>query len=53
MILCRLVVAQGERGESALDWEFGISGCKLVYTEWVNNEVLLCSTGYSVSCDKP
>ena len=34
---CRLVVAQGERGESGLDWEFGISGYKLVYTEWINN----------------
>ena len=20
------------------DWEFGISRCKLVYTEWVNNK---------------
>ena len=27
------------------DWEFRISRCKLVYTGWINNEVLLCSTG--------
>ena len=49
---CRLVVAQGERGESGLDWEFGISGYKLVYTEWINNKVLLCNTGsYCVAQD--
>ena len=28
-----------------MDWEFGISSCKLVYIEWINNEVLLYSTG--------
>ena len=28
-----------------LDWEFGISRCKLVHVEWINNRVLLCSTG--------
>ena len=27
------------------DWEFGISRCKLVYTEWINNKILLYSTG--------
>ena len=26
------------------DWEFGISRCKLVYTEWISNKVLLYST---------
>ena len=30
----RLVVAVG----GGKDWEFGISRCKLVYTEWVNNK---------------
>ena len=41
----------GERG----DWEFVISSTKLSYIEWVNNKVLLYSTGelYSISCDKP
>ena len=29
----------------ALDWEFGISRCKLLYIEWINNKVLLYSTG--------
>ena len=28
-----------------MDWEFGISRCKLLYTEWINNKVLLYSTG--------
>ena len=28
-----------------MDWEFGTSRCKLLYTEWVNNKVLLYSTG--------
>ena len=27
------------------DCKFGINGCKLLYTEWVNNKVLLYSTG--------
>ena len=26
------------------DWEFGISRCKLLYIEWINNKVLLYST---------
>lgn len=34
---------EGERGER--DWEFGISRCKLLYIEWINNNVLLYSTG--------
>ena len=28
-----------------MDWEFGISRCKLLYIEWINSKVLLCSTG--------
>ena len=27
------------------DWEFGICRCKLVYIGWINNKVLLYSTG--------
>ena len=26
-------------------WEFGISRCKLIHLESINNKVLLCSTG--------
>ena len=37
-----------------MDWEFGISRCKLLYIGWINSKVLLYSTGiYSISYDKP
>ena len=26
------------------DCELGIDGCKLLFLEWINNEILLCST---------
>ena len=41
----RLVVAKGKGGESAIDWEFEISRCKLLHLEWIDNKVLLYSTG--------
>ena len=28
-----------------MDWDFGINRCKLLYREWINNKVLLYSTG--------
>ena len=28
-----------------MDWACGISRCKLLYIEWINNEALLYSTG--------
>ena len=31
-----------------MDWEFGVSGCKLLHLEWISNEVLLYSTGNNV-----
>ena len=37
----RLVVAKGEGGGRGLEWEFGISRCKLVYIGWINYKVLL------------
>ena len=27
-----------------MEWEFGVSRCKLLYMEWINNKVLLYST---------
>ena len=30
---------------AAKDWEFGRSRCKLLYTGWINNKVLLSITG--------
>ena len=40
----RLVVAKG-RGRGGMNWEFGISRCKLLCIEWMNNKVLLYSPG--------
>ena len=40
-----MVVAKGEGDGRGMEWEFGISSCKLVYVEWINNKVLLYSTG--------
>ena len=28
-----------------MDWEFGVSRCKLLHTEWISNKALLHSTG--------
>ena len=39
----RLVNAKGWWG--GVGWEFGVSRCKLLHTEWINNKVLLHSTG--------
>ena len=35
----------GGREAEGMDWEFGISRCKLLYTECITNEDLLYSTG--------
>ena len=41
-----MVVAKEEEGRSGMDWEFGVSGCKLLsHLEWMSNEVLLYTTG--------
>ena len=36
---------QGGGGGNGMDWEFGVSRCKLQQLEWRSNEVLLYSTG--------
>ena len=40
----RPVVAKGEGAGGGVEWEAGISRRKLLYREWINNKVLLCST---------
>ena len=35
----------GGRDRRGIHWEFGISRCKLLYREWMNNKVLLYSIG--------
>ena len=37
----RLVVAKGEGVGRRMEWEVGVSRCKLLYTGWINNKVLL------------
>ena len=41
----RLVAANGERGGMGWIGEFGVSRCNLLHLEWLDNEVLLYSTG--------
>ena len=41
----RLVLAKEARGGGGMEWEFGISRCELLYVRWINNKVLLYSTG--------
>ena len=46
----RLEVTKGEAREGRKDWQFRgrrFSRCKLVYTGWITNKVLLYSTGNS------
>ena len=38
----RLVVVKGKQG---MNWEFGISRCKLLHLEWINNKAILYSIG--------
>ena len=38
-------ICPGEWGEGGMEWELGVSRCKLLYIEWKNNKVLLYSTG--------
>ena len=35
---------KGEGVGGGIEWEVGVSRCKLLYTEWINNKVLLYST---------
>ena len=36
---------QGGEGREGMDWEFGISRCKLLNIKWIKIKVLLYSTG--------
>ena len=41
------MVDKGTVGRGGMDWKFGVSRCKLalIYIEWINNKVLIYSTG--------
>ena len=38
------MAAEGEGFGRGMEWEVGVSRCKLLYIEWINNKVLLYST---------
>ena len=38
------MVTKGEGVGGGMDWESGVSRCKLLYIGWINNKVLLYST---------
>ena len=35
----------GRGVKRGMDWEFGVGRCKLLHLEWINNKVLMYSTG--------
>jgi len=39
----RLVVAKEEGAGLRMEWESGVSRCKFLYIEWINDKVLLYS----------
>ena len=39
------MVAKGEEAGGGMEWEAGVSRCRILYIEWINNKVLLYSTG--------
>ena len=41
---------RGRRMREGMDWEFGVSRCKLLHIEWMDNKVLLHSTGNYIQC---
>ena len=41
----RLMAAKGEGKGVGMDWEFGVNKCKLQHWEWIDHELLLCSSG--------
>ena len=38
------MVAKREGAGGGMEWEVGVSRCKLLYAGWINNKVLLYST---------
>ena len=36
---------RGRESREGVDWEFGLSRYKQLYIKWINNEILLHSTG--------
>ena len=41
---------QGRGKLGVVDWEFEVSRCKLLHIDWMDNKVLLYSTGNYIQC---
>ena len=44
------MAAEGEDSRGGMDWRFGVGRSKLLHIEWINNRVLLYSTGNCIQC---
>ena len=44
----KFAVAKGEGLRGGMDWEFGTSGSKLLYREWINNKILSQGTIFNI-----
>ena len=42
------MVAKEEGAGGGMAWEVGVSRCKLLYTEWIENKILLHSTEHCI-----
>ena len=45
-----LLIKKWAKYLNILKWVIGVSRCKLLYTEWINSKVLLCSTESYIQC---
>ena len=41
---------QGQEAGGGMEWEVGVSRCKLFYMGWISNKVLLYSTEDYIQC---
>ena len=41
----QIVVAKGEGVGEGMEWEVGVSKCKLLYIEWINNSSYCVAQG--------
>ena len=39
------MAGKGEQVGNGMDWELGVSRCKLLHLQWIENKVLLFGTG--------
>ena len=44
VVVKRVIGWRGQKGGRGMDWAFGLTSCKLLHLEWINNQVLLYIT---------